>query len=60
MTEAIKNISENVANGIGKSGATYMAKSYLEILYPPKETTETTDTAEHIINRIKQKLKDYE
>lgn len=56
MTEAIKNISENVANGIGKDGATYMAKSYVEIVYPPKETSET---AEDVINRIKQKLKDY-
>ena len=57
MTEAAKNISENVAKGIGGEGAVYMAKSYSDILYPDRESNET---AEDIINRIKQKLKDYE
>lgn len=57
VAEAIKNISENVANGLGKEGATYMAKSYIEIIYPPKEDNRS---AEDIIDDIKQKLEEYE
>ena len=57
MSEAIKNLSENVANGLGKEGAAYMAKSYTEIVYPPKESDRTADD---IIDDIKQKLRKYE
>ena len=57
MTEAIKNLSENVANGFGREGATYMAKSYINIVYPPSEPDRTAD---EIINDIKTKLREYE
>ena len=57
MAETVKNISENVANGIGGEGATYMARSYTEIIYPPKEPDRTAD---EIISDIKAKLKEYE
>ena len=57
MGDALKNISENVAKGFGKEGAVYMAKSYTEIMYPPKESDKT---AEEIIDGIKQKLREYE
>ena len=57
VTEAIKNISENVANGFGKEGATYMAKRYTDIVYPPKEEDRS---AEDIIDDVKQKLRGYE
>lgn len=57
MGDALKNISENVAKGFGKEGAVYMAKSYTEIMYPPKESDKT---AEEIIDSIKQKLREYE
>lgn len=60
MAEAVKNISENVAKGFGKEGAVYMAKSYWDILYPDNESTDATETAEQIINKMKQKLKGYE
>ena len=55
--ESLKNISENVAKGFGKEGATYMAKAYTDIIYPPKDSGES---AEDIIDRIKQKLREYE
>lgn len=52
MTEAVKNISENVAKGLGQGY--YMAKSYMDIIDPKPEPTETADD---IINRIKGKLR---
>lgn len=55
--ESLKNISENVAKGFGKEGAVYMAKTYTEILYAPKDTDRS---AEDIIDGIKQKLREYE
>lgn len=55
--ESLKNISENVAKGFGKEGATYMAKTYAEIIYPPKDSGRS---AEDIIDGIKQKLREYE
>ena len=55
--ESLKNISENVAKGFGKEGAIYMAKTYTEILYPPKDSGKS---AEDIIDGIKQKLREYE
>ena len=57
MAEAIKNISESTANGFGREGATYMSKSYIEIIYPPKEPDRTAD---EIIDDIKKKLREYE
>ena len=57
MTEAIKNLSENVANGLGREGSTYMAKSYIEIMYPPKAPDKTAD---EVIDDMKQKLREYE
>ena len=57
MAAAVKSISENVANGIGGKGASYMARSYSEILYPPKEPEHTAD---EIIDNMKRKLKGYE
>ncbi len=53
VTEALKNISENVAKGLGREGAVYMSKSYTELIYPQKEPTETADD---IIDRISNKL----
>jgi len=53
ITEALKNISENVAKGIGRDGAVYMSKSYIDILHPKPEPTETADD---IIDRISNKL----
>ena len=55
--ESLKNISENVAKGFGKEGAVYMAKTYADILYPPKDSGRS---AEDIIDGIKQKLREYE
>lgn len=55
--ESLKNISENVAKGFGKEGAVYMAKTYTDILYPPKDSGRS---AEDIIDGIKQKLREYE
>ena len=55
--ESLKNISENVAKGFGFEGAMYMAKTYSEILYPQEDTSES---AEDIIDRMKQKLREYE
>ena len=55
--ESLKNLSENVAKGFGKEGATYMAKTYTDIIYPPKDSGRT---AEDIIDGIKQKLREYE
>lgn len=55
--ESLKNLSENVANGFGREGAVYMAKTLTEILYPSKESDKS---AEEIIDNIKQKLKEYE
>ena len=55
--ESLKSISENVAKGFGKEGAVYMAKTYTEILYPPKDSGRS---AEDIIDGIKQKLREYE
>ena len=57
MSEAIKNISENVAKGMGKEGSTYMSKSYTDIVYPKKEPDRTADD---IIDDIKNKLRKYE
>lgn len=57
MSDAIRNMSENIANGIRVAGVTYIKRRYAEIIYPPKEPT---DTADEIIDRIKQKLKGYE
>ena len=55
--ESLKNISENVAKGFGKEGAVYMAKTYTEVLCPPKDSGKS---AEDIIDGIKQKLREYE
>ena len=49
----MKNISENVAKGLGHEGAVYMAKSYADLIYPKPEPKETADD---IINRISNKL----
>ncbi len=49
----MRYISENVANGLGREGAVYMAKSYVELIHPKPEPTETADD---IINRISDKL----
>ena len=57
MAEAIKDISENVANGVGGKDARYMAISYKDIVYPPKESEQSAD---EIIDSMKQKLKGYE
>lgn len=57
MSEAIKNLTQTTANGIGREGAVYMSKSYTDIIYPPKESDKT---AEDIIDDIKQKLREYE
>lgn len=57
MSEAVKNLTENVANGIGGEGAVYVAKSYAEIICPPKESDKTAD---EVIDDIKQKLREYE
>lgn len=55
--EALKNVSENVANGFGREGATYMAKSYTEVI---KSTKAPVESADEVIDRIKRKLKEYE
>lgn len=55
--ESLKNISENVAKGFSKEGSVYMAKTLTEILYPQKDSDQS---AEDIINNIKQKLGEYE
>lgn len=55
--EALKNISENVANGFGREGATYMAMTYAEVMESTKAPVESAD---EVIARIKQKLKEYE
>lgn len=57
MSEAIKNLTKTTANGIGREGAVYMSKSYTDIIYPPKESDQT---AEDVINNIKNKLREYE
>lgn len=57
VAESLKNISENVANGIGGEGAVYMAKSYIDIIHPKPEPKETAD---EIIGRIREKLQEYE
>ena len=57
VAEALKNISENVAKGMGIEGAVYMAKSLSEIMNPSKNTNVS---AEEIINRIKRKLRECE
>lgn len=57
VSEGIRNISENVARGIGREGVTYIGKTYAEILYPPKETDRSADD---VIDEIKQKLREYE
>lgn len=57
VAEAIKNLTKTAADGFGKEGAVYMSKSYLDIIYPQKESDRTADD---IINSIKQKLKEYE
>lgn len=57
MSEAIKNLTKTTANGIGREGATYMSKSYSDIIYPPKESDKS---AEDIIDNIKRKLEEYE
>ena len=49
----MKNISENVAKGLGREGAVYMSKRYGDIIHPKPESTETADD---IINRISKKL----
>lgn len=51
ITEAIRNISESVAKGMGQGS--YMSKSYMDIIDPKPEPTETADD---IINRISTKL----
>lgn len=50
-------MSENVAKGFGTEGAVYMAKTYTDIIYPPKDSDKS---AEDIIDSIKQKLREYE
>ena len=55
--EALKNISENVANGFGREGATYMAMSYAEVI---KSVEAPVESADEVIARIKQKLKEHE
>ena len=57
IAEAIRNISENVAKGLGGSGATYTSKSLSEILHPTKEPSRTAD---EIINDMKNKLERFE
>lgn len=57
VTESLRNLSENVANGIGGEGAVYMAKSYVDIIHPAPEPKETAD---EIIERIRGKLQEYE
>lgn len=57
MSEAIKNLTRTTADGIGRGGAVYMSKSYMDIIYPPKESDRTAD---EIIGDIKQKLREYE
>ena len=51
ITEAVRNISENVARGLGQES--YMARSYMDIISP---TPEPTETADDIIDRISAKL----
>lgn len=62
MTEAVKNLSENVAKGMGVEGSTYMSKSYIEILYPynDEDYEASSETAEQIIENIRNKLTEYE
>lgn len=57
VTEALKNLSENVAKGLGREGSAYMSKRYTDILHPPKEPDRTAD---EIIDDIKHKLGEYE
>lgn len=57
MSEAIKNLTRTTADGIGRGGAVYMSKSYMDIIYPPKESDRTS---EDIISDIKRKLEEYE
>ena len=57
MSEAIRNLTENVANGFGREGSGFMATRYTDIIHPQKEPTRT---AEEIIDEIKQKLRGYE
>lgn len=57
VCEGIRNISENVARTFGGEGATYIGKTYAEILYPPKKSDKSADD---IIDEIKQKLREYE
>lgn len=57
ISESIKNISENVAKGMGREGATYTAKSYMEIIKPSRAPDRTADD---IINDLKRKLEEYE
>ena len=57
MSEAIKNLTENVAYGFGREGSAFMTTRYTDIVHPPKEPTKTAD---EIIDEIKQKLRGYE
>lgn len=57
VSDTLRNLSENVANGINKAGAVYIAKRYTDIIYHSRDTNET---AEEIINRIKHKLGEFE
>lgn len=57
MSEAIKNLTENVAIGFGREGSEFMVTKYTDIIHPQKEPTRTAD---EIIDEIKQKLRGYE
>ena len=57
MSEAIKNLTENVAVGFGREGSEFMVTRYTDIIHPQKEPTRTAD---EIIDEIKQKLRGYE
>ena len=56
VTEALKNVSENVAKGFGREGMVYMSRTYTEIVYPAKESDRSAD---EIIDGIKQKLREF-
>lgn len=55
--EILRNVSENIARIVPDEGATYISKSYIEVLKNLKEPSKSSD---EIIDNIKQKLKEYE
>ncbi len=57
VAESVKMILESVAKGLGVESAKYMEIGYVDLVYPDRHTSESP---EDIIDRISQKLQEYE